>query len=167
MVFVANKPVGNFFAFDMPLVSNATLKVGSLFLLSYNLNKMHGQKHKRKKDRKRSAMIQPSLTISIEVVLLFFVNSYFCAYDDSPFVVWNNSVLEKGSQHMLIPPCYLCVFMTCTIDQILHFSQSDLLDSGGISLCYYKENSLSNPVQSAWRQSKTYKTDSYVCSIRI
>ena len=33
MVFVANKPVGNFFAFDMPLVSNAILKVGSLFLL--------------------------------------------------------------------------------------------------------------------------------------
>jgi hypothetical protein len=55
MVFVASKPVGNFFAFDMPLVSNAILKVGSLFLLSvlYNLNKMQGQKHRTKKDRKK------------------------------------------------------------------------------------------------------------------
>jgi hypothetical protein len=34
MVFVPNKPVGNFFAFDMPLVSNASLKVGSLYLLT-------------------------------------------------------------------------------------------------------------------------------------
>lgn len=62
MVFVANKPVGNFFAFDMPLVSNAILKVGSLFLLLYNLNKMKGQKHKTKKDRKRSAMAPKLLT---------------------------------------------------------------------------------------------------------
>lgn len=34
MVFVPNKPVGNFFAFDMPLVSTAILKVGSLYLLT-------------------------------------------------------------------------------------------------------------------------------------
>lgn len=27
MVFVASKPVGNFFAFDMPLVSNGSLKL--------------------------------------------------------------------------------------------------------------------------------------------
>lgn len=33
MVFVANKPVGNFFAFDMPLVSNAIVQVGSSFKL--------------------------------------------------------------------------------------------------------------------------------------
>lgn len=30
MVFVASKSVGNFFAFDMPLVSNAILEVGSV-----------------------------------------------------------------------------------------------------------------------------------------
>ena len=34
MVFVANKPVGNFFAFDMPLVSSSIQKVGSLHLLT-------------------------------------------------------------------------------------------------------------------------------------
>jgi hypothetical protein len=64
MVFVASKPVGNFFAFDMPLVSNAILKVGSLFLLSvlYNLNKMQGQKHRTKKDRKKGAMAPTPLT---------------------------------------------------------------------------------------------------------
>lgn len=32
-----------------------------------------------------------------------------------------NAVLGKGPQHILIPPCYLCVFMTCTIDLILKF----------------------------------------------
>ena len=58
MVFVANKPVGNFFAFDMPLVSNAILKVGSLFLLLYNLNKMQGQKHKTKKKLTSSRILQ-------------------------------------------------------------------------------------------------------------
>jgi hypothetical protein len=38
MVFVANKHVGNFFAFDMPLVSNTILKVGSSFMLLYSFN---------------------------------------------------------------------------------------------------------------------------------
>jgi hypothetical protein len=33
MVFVAAKPVGNFFAFDMPLVSNCILKVVSSYPL--------------------------------------------------------------------------------------------------------------------------------------
>lgn len=36
MVFVASKPVGNFFAFDMPLVSNGTLKFCSFFFLLQN-----------------------------------------------------------------------------------------------------------------------------------
>jgi hypothetical protein len=53
MVFVANKHVGNFFAFDMPLVSNTILKVGSSFMLLYSFNRMQGRTHKIKRSRKK------------------------------------------------------------------------------------------------------------------
>lgn len=93
MVFVANKPVGNFFAFDMPLVSNAILKVVSSFLL----NKMQGQKHKTKKDRKKSAMA-PKLLMDHDITIS---NNQ---HEGSTPV----SLLTCNFAHMTIRPSVVC-----------------------------------------------------------
>jgi len=77
MVFVANKPVGNFFAFDMPLVSSSIQKFGSLHLLTEKGRKKEEKTAMAPNQSCCQTMIWKLSTISIQVLLLFSVTCSF------------------------------------------------------------------------------------------
>jgi hypothetical protein len=67
---------------------------------------------------------------------MFLLACDFAHVEVHPCLVCN-AVIGKGPQHMLIPPYYLCVVMTCIIDPFLKLYCNFLKKL--FDLCYYKE----------------------------